>query len=348
MDRESLDFSYYFRDLTAAKAANMNILQNVFTDKQVQQYNPSRYNFYLQLLQGLMNPSSKSVVDTVLEMYKTNAQREEDMREKKQKIANAFSYLNALADKSSNPAAERKRLLYEVQRKLEGNPITADIKLIGGTLPKTDTESEPESKSKLDQKYLNPKSKYSELLEEIVNQKQEKGLTEREQENILTRYMHDPVISPDNMKITSTDRIIFIAGTFIIRSLSLFIVQWGVNTYMIQDFKKSFLFYVMSYIAIFMLWVLLTNASHEVKVFRLLFFYLCIKPHGLGRIAVHMIIQLLLLPVPFLINDPSSPITPQAEQQTALTIEQRQDIIGTISNFTFLLWILTSIIALNY
>lgn len=333
MDRDSLDFNYYIRDLTASKTPKLSILQNIFTDRQVQQYNPTRYSFYVQLLQGLMTPTSKSVVDTVLDMYRTNAQRAQDMRDNSQKIANALGYLSAVAEKSNNPRAEFERLLSNIQTKLNTNPITSGVKIIGGN---------PKGKEAADLP-----SKYKTLLDEI-KEKQEIGLTEHEQENILSRYMNDPIISPENMKITSTDRIIFIAGTFIIRGLTLFIVQWGVNTYMIQNFKKAFLFYVMTYLSIFVLWVLLANASQKVKVFRLMFFYLCINPHGLGRIMMHMLIQLLLLPVPFIINDPSNPITPEAEVQTALTIEQRQDIMATISNFTFLLWILTSAIALNY
>jgi hypothetical protein len=181
----------------------------------------------------------------------------------------------------------------------------------------------------------------------ILNEDLKKADTEEKQKNVMTRYLNDPVASPDNMKITSTDRIVFVAGTFILRSIALFIVQWGINTYLIRDFKNAFMLYVTSYLCIFMLWVILANSKRDIKFFKLLFFYISYTPHGYGRIIIHTAIQLLLLPVPFLIRDPTS-TTNNDMQATPLTIEQRQDIMRTIGTFTFIMWILTSFIAFSY
>lgn len=400
MDRSALDLNYYIQDMTSVGLPRSfaSIFGNIFTDSQVQKYNPERYHFYVQLMQAMMNPNSRDVAKMVIGLSASNRMKREETRERLQRIMNAFEYIYA----SGNNNDERNDMLKKLSARLSANPITSkfkinyprnmkggaqvDIRQILEQLKKTDNSDiidaimaykdeqleaalntksfkdilkKPDdgssvpliSKTKLQEllSYLREVTKpsvYTEL--NAALDKAEANESTEEQRTVVTRYLNDPVVSPENMKIKANDRIIFIAGTFVLRSIALFTVQWGINAYLVRDFKRAFLLYVGTYICLFLLWVILANSQREIKFFRLLFFYLCIEPHGLGRIVVHVLIQLLLIPVPFVVRDPTSTVNTDRESATPLTVEERQDIMRTIGNFTFIIWILTSFIAVSY
>jgi hypothetical protein len=161
---------------------------------------------------------------------------------------------------------------------------------------------------------------------------------------LLTRYNNNPVTSNKSEELTITDRIVFIAATFVIRGLALFVVQWGVNTYMIRSFKSAFLLYIGAYIGIFVLWVLLTNASKNILFFRMMFYYVSTDPHGYMRILLHILLQLMFIPIPVIVQEKAV----MGNDETDISFEKRRNVITTVSNFTFFMWLLTTLVAVNY
>ena len=162
-----------------------------------------------------------------------------------------------------------------------------------------------------------------------------------EQERLLTIYNKDGIFSQDNEKITVTDRVIFIAMTFVWRGLALFVVQWALNSYMIKNFNQALMLYICTYIGLFLLWVLLTNAADGVFLFKMLFYYISISPHGYGRIAIHVLLQLLMLPIPSIINNNKTSDVP-------LSFEESRRIYRAISSFTLFMWLFTTLVAVKY
>lgn len=183
----------------------------------------------------------------------------------------------------------------------------------------------------------NKTSKFTEYIEELENAK-----TNAEKENVIIKYKNNPLTSPDNDAITSTDRIIFIAGTFILRAISIFVMQWGVNTSFVRSFKDAYLLYLGAYIGLFLMWFFLTNSSKDIIVFRLIFWYLSWNPHGIGRCFVHILLNLIVLPVPFIIKSEDS------ATESILSFEEKRKIIYNVSTFTFITWVLTSAVATQY
>lgn len=160
------------------------------------------------------------------------------------------------------------------------------------------------------------------------------------QKKIYDEWDNNPVYSSEVEKVSTTDRVVFIGMTFLFRVLTLYLVEWGINNRMITSFEQSFWYYFIIYISFIVLWSMLVNINKDEIVFHLLFYYINTNnSKGMVRIFVHCAIQLLLLPIPFILKEVSSPMY--------LNFEQRRNVINTLSNYTLFIWILTSAIALR-
>ena len=102
----------------------------------------------------------------------------------------------------------------------------------------------------------------------------------------------------------------------------------------------------LSYTLIFLSWVLLVNASNESSglFIKMLFYYVDVKAHSYGRILIHLLIQYALIPIMLVIKSGQALSEDDSEQ----TFEQRQKILRIISNLSLFIWLITSIVALQY
>jgi len=162
-------------------------------------------------------------------------------------------------------------------------------------------------------------------------------------ENLVEDYDADPIFSANTVKTNTSDRLVFVFGTYIIRAIILFMIEWSINSHMITTFQQCFNAYIVGYISLFLVWVLLANIGenkYEQNVLlNSLFYYINSKNKGAyARIGVHLIIQVLLLPFIFIIKYQTTPI----EQDS---FEQKRALYNAISNVTFLIWLMTTVIA---
>jgi hypothetical protein len=159
---------------------------------------------------------------------------------------------------------------------------------------------------------------------------------------IFQKAETDPIFAPSNvMKVSNTDRVIFIAMTFAFRSITLFLIEWGIHNRMITKFENAFLMYFVIYLSLFFMWVVLVNVNPKDVLFHSMFYYVNTDVEkAFVRCAIHCAAQLLLLPLPFVLRD-------QQASKDALTFEERRSIISMLQRFTFFIWVLTSVIALR-
>jgi hypothetical protein len=185
--------------------------------------------------------------------------------------------------------------------------------------------------------------------EEVLNDPEAKidtntGLTVKD---FVEEYEDDPVLSSKYTAIGSIDRIIFIIGTYFIRTIVLFMIEWGINSHMITTFQQCFKAYVVGYISLFLVWVLIANAAEnayeENVLLSSIFYYINVRAHKASkfRIGVHIFVQIILLPLLFIIKYKASPVDQDS-------FEQRRAIYNATSNFTFFIWLMTSIIATRF
>lgn len=163
---------------------------------------------------------------------------------------------------------------------------------------------------------------------------------------VADRLYRHPIYSPNNNKVQLVDRAIFIALTYIVRSIALFVTEWAIFSGYISRFSGAFNMYFAMYICIFLLLVFITNAQEDDLVFKILLFYINSSAEdgkGLTRIIVHIFCILLVLPVPYIVKDYNI----ADRKPSNLSFSERAAILSSVDKFTLYVWILTTIIGFN-
>ena len=166
----------------------------------------------------------------------------------------------------------------------------------------------------------------------------------REKDTILDSIIEHPIYGPKEYKTSTTDVAIFCALTYIIRGISLYLVDWALSTAMISTLTETFFLYIVIYWIIFGLMCILINTNIEstnggfANPFKAIFFYLNTDINSSTRIWVHLLIQIILFPIIIFIHDGS-------EDPDKNSYKKQKSILFLVSNLSLLMWFLSSIIA---
>ena len=163
-------------------------------------------------------------------------------------------------------------------------------------------------------------------------------------DKLVREYPYDYQYGPEAENVNMTDRVIFVATTYIVRAISLFMVEWGIHTGFINNFIKAFSLYFGVYVSVLILLYILTNANLENYLFRALFYYINGQTeNGKGnmRIGIHVLCLLFLFPVPFVVREY------RQINNKNLTFTEKRSILNGVEKFTLIAWVLTSIVALR-
>lgn len=323
-----MDVKYGFTPLT--KTGVTSRLPEFLTDEQLYSINKERFNFYQQLLDELSNQGTK-IPDAVFGIANRNRYVIEKLRDDMSSLANSIAVLKS---RMSSPAteAEMKTMLARLNAQLKGNIFLKDYEFEatkGGGLV-----SDLKARFEYAKNQANP-----DIM--VVPNKDPDALAK-----FRVAYENDPIMSPAVDEITSTDRVIFIAITFLFRGVSLFLTEWAMNSYMFSGFHSAIVWYCGLYISLVLLLSLLVNASKDIQLFRMMFYYLSNKPHGSGRLILHCIVLLMLLPIPFLVRENITGVS--AEDSDDYSFARRRAVMRVLSNLTFFIWVLTSVIAARF
>jgi hypothetical protein len=265
-----------FKDLVNSNPNNsaFDLSSFFFDDSYLKALSPKRYNFYVKFVSGLSNPS-------VLEkfFYKTKEARDfkVEFNDKASNLANLITRLNT----SFNTDEKNKivdNILKTIQNKFKLNDD--NINKLDDLLKKGGVEKDKEKtgidetdiyKYKLNRGSEPIKSFLSKVnniapelnarppLKDVNELLLEKEYTKKAQipkaemiKKLKTVYdNYKDTLSPAKLKITMIDRIIFIVSTFIIRFISLMIIDWALNTNIINTFHRAFYIYCFTYIIFF-------------------------------------------------------------------------------------------------
>lgn len=335
------DLSYFLTDLTTAGMQNTAVASALGSMFDPSKFNDRRYNFYVQFLDAIADPNNKAPY-AVFGIENRSRKARKDTEEAVQQIRNKLEFLknqmgitNFNADQfvANQNTTNEGKLKIKLDKRMKNNVFLRDFefgKLSGGSGA---------------QHGGSPEERFAKLVNEMNEAKKAKGNAATAEDTVRrlrVDYENDPVMSPMNDEITATDRVIMIALTYVLRAVALFLIEWGMNSYMVAGFENAFRLYMGIYVCLFLLIVMLANASFTNLFFRMIFYYLSTTPHGYGRIIVHLLVQLMLLPVPFLVRDGAS------VQEDDYTFERRRAVMNTLSQFTFFIWIFTSVIAFKY
>lgn len=366
-----------FRDLVNSNPNNsaFDLSSFFFDDSYLKALSPKRYNFYVKFVSGLSNP-------TVLEkfFYKTKEARDfkVEFNEKATKLANLINQLNTNFDETDKNKIVDD-ILRTIQNKYKFNDDNAnkleELLKKGGALTYDDISRSDLNKGSQPMKSflakvnniapdLGAKPPIRNVEDLLTTSTLEKTpISKSEQiKKLKTIYNnYKDTLSPDNLKITMIDRIIFIASTFILRFISLMIVDWALNTNIINSFNRAFYIYCLIYIIFFIFIAMIVNVIVYYPVLELfsnsnitsipnLLYYYYIYTNGSTRLLLHIFIIILLLFIPYIIDIDKINLSKIIENTKNISYdyEKKNKIYDAISFFSLIVWFLTSIIAIKF
>jgi hypothetical protein len=373
-----------FKDLVntgKSSSSFFDLTSILLNENYLKAISPKRFNFYVKFVSGLGNPEALEEF-----FYKTN-----DTRNFKKELNDKAIKFNKILKKFYENLDENDRsiVINNIKKtlKIKYNyndetieKIVSTMKMNGGgqeldEIKKTILDSSL-NKGKMPMKEflnkienvapeINPKpiENIEDLLitkaqQDRINEKSNKSKSEmiKKLQPIYYKYKDD--ISPENLKITIIDRVIFIITTFIIRYITLMIIDWGLSTNIINNFYRAFLYYCLIYLLFFVFIVMLVNVIVHYPLMELyssmkiisipnLFYYFYIYTNGYMRLLIHIFLILTILFIPYVINIDKINFIKSEEKKTNISYDydKKKKILDSISIFSFIIWILTSIIA---
>ena len=300
-----------FSDITGVGQPQSSF--SFLTNEQLYSMNPERFNFYVQLTMALM-AGDPNVVYRVLGLETLSRHQRQQIKDHMNSISKEIGALASVAGEEAFVADPAK---------VQPGPVqVADPQAPGPPAPQAGGGNH-----------------WRDLADKFEAVKESLPL----QALVAKKELNDPIFTPETMDATMTDRIIFIAVTFALRGFSLTFLEWALNNRMVNKKETAIVFYVIIYLLLFALWVIITNIGKRDLFFHVLFFYINTQSaKALPRIIIHVLLIFLLLPIPFILREA------QGDKNAAyMTFEERRKTIRMTGNLTFLLWLMTSFVALR-
>jgi len=333
----------------------------LISDKQLKAINPNRYNFYVKFVNGLSNPFTLEQF-----FYKTKEAKlfKEDLNEKMAKLKEIVRKLKISGDTGdiSNNVIEKLKNRYNLSDEVKSK-LSEMIK--GGTEVLNKREQPmhdflEQVQSELPMIASKQVKSVNDLLitEDKTKSEMKKSDIITKAEQIYNAYRDD--ISPDKLGIKITDRLVFIGTTMLIRIISLLIIQWGLDTNLINSFHSAFNYYCFLYLLLFLFITMFVNVIISYPVIDLfstssiitipnIFYYFYIYTNGIMRLLLHVVFILIILFIPFIISVDKYNLKDKKEVTNISTDqEKKKKIYDTISIFSLIIWILTSIVAFKF
>jgi hypothetical protein len=329
-------FKFLFKDLNSYGKPDYSL--SFISEDAVYNANPEMYAFYMQFLNALNDPNPE-LIPTVMKIVSSTKLQEQQFNERMKEITKSLKFIlesNRYKDGMIEP-----RLVKKINALLKSNTLTQNLTadpdydyLIGGG--RKIKIKKPKRILKLGGDNRTYYSRLGDKLEKAIQDNNEEEI-----EHIVSNYKENPIYGDQVEEVTPTDRAIFIALTYVIRVIALFLLDWGINCNMITVFDHAFLMYFLSYMVIFGVIVLLVNTDNNNLFFRMLLYYVDTQNNGWGRVLVHIFFQASLIPMIWILKDRTS-------TKVVNDYSSGREIYRIISNYTFFIWLFTSTIALRY
>ena len=370
------------------KSSIFDLSSYIIQDSYVKSISPKRYNFYVKFINGLNNPEALSkflytvkeskdvkkdlddkiqkLTNILSKLYnKEPADQQEIINNVKEAIKNKLN----LDDKSDD-------LLEKMLKKKGGSSFKTNVlnkevkkKILNGQLKKG---QEPMKNFLNTVKSIAPQLGYTpppkdviDLIEDDVNATKPSTKLKDDQiqklQGLYDTYNDTYSLNPQRLDITMIDRLIFIATTFIIRYITLLIISWGLNTNIINTFNTAFFYYCIIYILFFVFITMIVNVVIFYPVMDLfsnfniisipnMLYYFYIYTNGPFRLLIHLFLILMLLFLPYVINIDKVRFYKMEEKTSNISYDydKKNKIYNTLSLFSIIVWVLTSIIATKF
>jgi hypothetical protein len=172
--------------------------------------------------------------------------------------------------------------------------------------------------------------------------------------DLLYEIEEDEATSIKSLEISKEDKLVFIGITFMIRLITLMIIDWALTSNFIITFTQAYMMYIGVYTVILLLFVVIVNMSFNLSAYdlyngdgvstsiasALYYFYIIpgnMKP-AIIRLSIHlfMILAVTILAL-FIVGN-----TKTTDEVLNFDYSEKKRIRGSLSHFTLLLWLITS------
>lgn len=204
-----------------------------------------------------------------------------------------------------------------------------------------------------------PLQKYTEKLDVVLNNSSDNMKKTQMLQNVLDDIEENETANA--FKISKEDKLVFIGITFLIRLLSLSLIDWALNTNFVTSFKDIYILYVFLYSVFLLLIVAVVSVSYNQPVAQLyrgessilsnmastLYYFYLIPGEELQsarRIIFHLGI-LYFISIVGIIIQMTGDKDPE-KNETRYDYYYKKKIRETLSSFTLATWILLSILAM--
>jgi len=302
---------YGLGDLTTTGQPTTGV--SFLTNEQLARIHPDRFNFYVQLTMALMS-GNPDVVYRVLGIEGASRHSRERVNELLNDIGNELGQMTS-QKQIGKIAEEVSKMKPGEQTGKTGNAKPSGASKGGGYW-------------RTMKDYLEPRKDNVMMM-----------MTAAESN------AQSPTFSSETMNSTTTDRIIFIAVTFALRSFALTFLEWALTNRMVNTSAVAIVYYVGMYLLLFTLWCLIVNVGRQEVFFKVAFFFVNTQgDRGMVNIILHVFMQLLLLPVPFILQT----INPAQNNSSGfMSYEDQRRTLRLVGNLSFLMWMVSSVVALR-
>ena len=337
------------------KTERYNILNELFDDKMIKKFNIRRWTYYKRFNKIIDDPRElKNFMHTLKQISENRQQKDKIYK----KIVKLHDILSKVDVNSENYSQNKKNKLEELNKRIlsilenktnnnlesnkisQKNEVLKDItdKFVGGST-----------------KYLDD---YSNKLETISDNKNTSDTTKISKYKTVLNDIENIVNPTKTLNITREDKILFIIITFIIRLICIKLVEWSVNMNYSNNFINSYILYTIIYLIILFIILCIVNITYNYNINSVIYgstgfstlanslYYFYIIPGASfsrnNRLFIHSILLIIfsLIPIGLKSNNDDNEID--------YDYTEKRKTINMISNYTFAVWIFTSIIAMNY
>lgn len=196
-------------------------------------------------------------------------------------------------------------------------------------------------------------------LKDVYDNTDDKLIKASRLNDIVNEIENNEFISINHLKISREDRLVFIGITFLVRLISLVIIDWALNTNYIVSFTQAYVLYVVLYCIFVMIIIVIVNMTYIFPLYKLyngehgifttiasaMYYFYLIPGNILSnsiRFIIHFSLIIFLTVITIIIKNNEN----KDDNILNYDYSERKNIRRALSNFTLILWFFTSVIAM--
>ena len=336
------------------KDERYNILNELFDDKMIKKFNVRRWTYYKRFNKIIDDPRELKSFMYTLKKISENREHKDKIYKKIVKLHDILSKVDVDSD---NYSQNKKNKLEELNKKILSILENKTNDNVDGSKISQKNEIIKEMTDKFvggSTKYLDD---YSDKLEKISENKNISDNTKISKYKTVLNDIENIVNPAKTLNITREDKILFIIITFIIRLLCIKLVEWSINMNYSNNFINSYILYTIIYLTILFIIFCIVNITYNYNINSVMYgttgfstlanslYYFYIIPGASfsrnNRLFIHSILLIIFSLIPIGLKSKN-------DNNIDYDYNEKRKTINMISNYTFSVWIFTSIIAMNY